>query len=106
MDPLAGFLAAAVRIGTPLLLAATGELVTERAGVINLSIEGAMLAGALGSALGATAWGTSGGALGGLLAGTAVAGCFALVSVLGRADQVIAGTALTLASLGLTGDAH
>ena len=40
MEALAGFLAAAVRIGTPLLLAATGELVTERAGVINLSIEG------------------------------------------------------------------
>ena len=45
---LTGFLASAVRVSTPLLLAATGETLTERAGVINLGIEGAMLAGALG----------------------------------------------------------
>ena len=53
----AGFLAAAVRVATPLLLAATGETVTERAGVINLGIEGMMLAGALAAALGASAAG-------------------------------------------------
>ena len=43
---LTGFLAAAVRISTPLLLAATGEMLNERAGVVNLGFEGAMLAGA------------------------------------------------------------
>ena len=43
---LAGFLAAAVRVSTPLLLAALGETLSERGGVINLGIEGAMLAGA------------------------------------------------------------
>ena len=53
----AGFLAAAVRVATPLLLAATGETVTERAGVINLGIEGMMLAGALAAAHGASAAG-------------------------------------------------
>ncbi|HJR16462.1 MAG TPA: hypothetical protein VJ808_06375, partial [Gemmatimonadales bacterium] len=52
-----GFLAAAVRVATPLVLAATGETITERAGVINLGIEGMMLAGALAATLGATAWG-------------------------------------------------
>ncbi len=52
-----GFLAATIRISTPLLLAATGEMITERAGVINLGLEGAMLAGALGAAIGATAGG-------------------------------------------------
>ena len=54
---LAGFLAAAVRVATPLLLAATGETVTERSGVINLGLEGMMLAGALAATLGATAAG-------------------------------------------------
>jgi len=64
MDPLlllTGFLAAAVRVATPLLFAATGETVTERSGVINLGIEGQMLAGALAAALGASAWGPWGG---------------------------------------------
>src|SRR5687767_5858922 len=53
MDPVTGYLEASVRIATPLLWAAAGELVAERAGVINLGVEGAMLAGALAAALGA-----------------------------------------------------
>ena len=55
--PLAGFLAAAVRVATPLLLAATGETIAERSGVINLGVEGVMLAGALAATVGATAAG-------------------------------------------------
>ena len=43
---LSGFLAATVRVSTPLLLAALGETLAERAGVINIGIEGAMIAGA------------------------------------------------------------
>ena len=60
MDPevlAGGFLAAAVRVATPLLFAATGEMIAERSGVINLGTEGAMLAGALAAALGAGTWG-------------------------------------------------
>ena len=49
---ISGFLAATVRVSTPLLLAALGETLAERAGVINIGIEGAMLAGALGGAVG------------------------------------------------------
>ena len=98
-----GFFAAALRIATPLLLAATGELVAERAGMLNLGIEGAMLAGALAAALSASALGPSGGMLISLLAGTACAGVVAAVAVLGRADQVITGTAVTLGAVGLTG---
>ncbi len=100
---IAGFLAAAVRVATPLLLAATGELVAERSGVINLGIEGAMLGGALASAIGASAGGPWVGLLAGLLAGVALAAVFAAVAIGAGADQVITGTAVTLGSVGLTG---
>jgi len=98
-----GFLAAAVRVATPLLLAATGETVTERAGVINLGLEGIMLAGALASALGATEWGPWAGVLSSILAGMVVAAAFSAVTIGARSDQIIAGTAFTLAAIGLTG---
>jgi len=98
-----GFLAAAVRVATPLLLAATGETVTQRSGVLNLGLEGMMLAGALAATLGATASGPWAGVALAVLAGIVLAGVFALVTIGARADQVIAGTAITLAAVGLTG---
>jgi general nucleoside transport system permease protein len=100
---LTGFLAATVRISTPLLFAATGEMLNERAGVINLGIEGAMLAGALASAIGAAAHGPWTGVLLAVMAGMAVAGLFSLVAIGAGADQIITGTAVTLAAVGLTG---
>ncbi len=103
---LSGFLAAAVRVATPLLLAAVGETVTERAGVINLGLEGAMLAGALASALGASAGGPWAGVFAAALAGVAVAALFSLVVVYAGASQIIGGTAVTLASVGLTGTVY
>jgi ABC-type uncharacterized transport system permease subunit len=99
----AGFLAAAVRVATPLLLAAIGETVAERAGVINLGIEGMMLAGALAAALGATVAGPWTGVAAGTGAGVALAACFAAVVVVARGDQIITGTAVTLGAVGLTG---
>ena len=101
-----GFAAAAVRVATPLLLAATGETVTERSGVINLGIEGSMLAGALAAAVGATAGGPWAGVVAGVLAGMALAGIFAAVTVGAGADQIIAGTAVTLGAVGITGVAY
>jgi general nucleoside transport system permease protein len=106
MEPVVlvgGFLAAAVRVATPLLIAATGETVTQRSGVLNLGLEGMMLAGALAAALGATASGPWTGVALAVLAGMTLAGVFALVTIGARADQVIAGTAITLAAVGLTG---
>jgi ABC-type uncharacterized transport system permease subunit len=100
---LVGFLAASVRVATPLLLAATGEAVTERSGVINLGLEGAMLAGALAAALGASAVGPWSGVIAAALAGMAVAIVFAAFVVGAGVNQIIAGTAVTLASVGLTG---
>jgi ABC-type uncharacterized transport system permease subunit len=106
MDPVVlvtGFLAAAVRVTTPLLFAATGETLSERSGVINLGIEGTMLAGALAAALGASAWGAWGGLVAALVVGMMTAGVFALLAIGARADQIITGTAITLAAIGLTG---
>ncbi len=99
----ADVLAAAVGIATPLALAATGETLAERAGVVNLGIEGAMLFGALGGAIGATLAGPTGGVVLGVVAGVLVAALFAAVAIGAGADQIITGTAVTLASVGLTG---
>ncbi|HWA59645.1 MAG TPA: ABC transporter permease [Gemmatimonadales bacterium] len=103
LDLLTGFLASAVRVATPLLFAALGETMSERGGVINLGIEGAMLAGALAAALGGAAGGVWAGAAAAILAGVLVSLLFALVAVRAGADQIITGTALTLGAVGLTG---
>jgi len=108
-DPLSligGFLAASVRVATPLLLAATGETIAERSGVINLGVEGMMLAGALAATLGASAGGPWCGVILAILAGMLLALLFALVTIVSRADQIIAGTAITLAAVGLTGTVY
>lgn len=101
---LALFLEAAVRLGVPLALAALGEAITERSGVINIGLEGSIIAGALGGALGALAFdGAGGGVVVGALAGLVVASVFGAFSIGLRTDQIITGTAVTLGGLGLTG---
>ena len=100
---VAPFLAATVRTATPLALAALGELLVERAGLINVGLEGAILAGAFGSLLGAGVGGVSTGYVGAVIAGLMVAALFATFVVWLRADQIIAGTALTLLCVGVTG---
>ena len=103
-DALTPFLAATIRTAVPLGLAALGELLVERAGLINIGLEGAILAGAFGALVGASAAGSVGAgfcaaAAGGLI----VAILFALCVIWIRADQIIVGTALTLLSVGATG---
>lgn len=102
-DVIAPFLAATVRTATPLALAALGELLVERAGLVNIGLEGAVLAGAFGSLVGATAGGVMWGYIGAIAGGGIVAACFAAFVVWLKADQIITGTALTLCSLGATG---
>ena len=97
------FLAATVRTATPLALAAIGELLVERAGLINVGLEGAILAGAFGSLVGATLGGVPAGYAGAVVAGMLVAAMFATFVLWLRADQIITGTALTLLSVGVTG---
>lgn len=99
------FAEATVRTATPLLLAATGELLIERAGLINIGLEGVILSGAFGALVGATHW------VGGSAAGLAVSACagmlialiFAIATLGMGADQIITGTAITLLALGGTG---
>ncbi|MYC99543.1 MAG: ABC transporter permease [Gammaproteobacteria bacterium] len=101
---LQAFLEASVRLGAPLALAALGETISERAGVINIGLEGSIIGGALGGALGTLLTGSPGaGVLAGATAGTAIAGVFAMFAITLNADQIIVGTAVTLGGLGITG---
>ncbi len=102
-DTVVLFAEATVRTATPLALAALGEVVAERAGVINLGIEGALIGGAFGALVVAGSAGPVLGLVGGAAAGVLIALLFAAVAIGGRADQIIAGTAMSLVGLGLTG---
>jgi simple sugar transport system permease protein len=106
LELVAAFLGASVRTATPLALAALGETVSERAGVINIGLEGSIIAGALGGTLAAATLGVPGGFVAGALAGVLVAALFALFVVGGEVDPIITGTAITLLSLGLTGTVY
>lgn len=89
---------------TPLLIAALGELVVERAGVLNLGVEGMMIMGAaIGFAAAYITGSTLVGAISGTLAGVALASLFALLVVGLAVNQVAAGLALTILGLGISG---
>ncbi|HMQ51624.1 MAG TPA: ABC transporter permease [Anaerolineae bacterium] len=97
------FLTASVRLAMPLATASIGEIISERGGVVNIGLEGMMLAGALGSFVGAyylnDPWL---GLLCGILAGGLVALLHAFVVVTLASDQVVSGVALNIGVLGLT----
>ncbi|MCP5150270.1 MAG: ABC transporter permease [Ectothiorhodospiraceae bacterium] len=92
-----------VTAATPLLFAALGELVVERAGVLNLGVEGMMLCGAIAGFAAATGTGSATvGIVSAALAGAALAMVFAVVALGLRANQVATGLALTLFGVGLS----
>lgn len=102
MTEASPLLDAAIRTATPLLLAASGEVVAERAGVINIGLEGCIIAGAYAAFVAAGASHVAGyGAAS--LAGAAVGILLATLCIWLRRDQIIVGTALTMLALGLTG---
>lgn len=93
-----------VAYAAPLLLAALGEVFAERAGVVNIGLEGLMLVGALVGVLVSVGTGSAYlGALAAALGGAALASVFALFAVGMKRDQVIVGTTINFLSLGLTG---
>ncbi len=88
---------------TPLLFAALGELVVERAGVLNLGVEGMMIIGAIGGFAAAVATGSpTAGFAAAAAAGAALALVFAVLTQVLLSNQVATGLALTLFGLGLS----
>jgi simple sugar transport system permease protein len=100
---LEAFLQGTIRTATPLALAAMGETIAERAGVINIGLEGSIIAGALAATIAAPGLGVGVGTVAAMVAGLVVALLFALFVVTLRADQIITGTAISMLALGATG---
>ena len=97
------FLAQVLRISVPYGLTAVGGAFSERSGVINIALEGILLAGAFGAVAGTLLTGSPvAGVLFGILSGCALAAIHALVTVYGKADQILSGLALNLLALGGT----
>lgn len=90
--------------GTPLLLATTGEIICERAGILNLGVEGVMAVGAVTAFIVTMTTGHPWlGVLAAMAAGFAVSLIHAFTSVTLQANQVVSGLALTMLGLGLSG---
>ena len=95
-------LAAGIAAGTVLVFAAVGEIFAERAGVLNLGVEGMMLMGAVAGFSTSAATGNAWlGVLAGMIAGGLLALLHAVVTIHLRADQVVSGLALTFLGTGL-----
>jgi general nucleoside transport system permease protein len=104
MGLLEAIIISVIAASTPLLLAAAGELVVERSGVLNLGLEGMMI---MGAACGFAAAFFTGsvfiGAICGTLAGAGMSAIFAALTLGLAVNQVAAGLALTIFGIGLSG---
>lgn len=107
MNELTDALLRALAFGTPLLIASLGAIVNERAGVVNLGVEGMMALGALsgfavayGGGMGGNLWLA---VLAAMAAGALAATLHAFVTITLRANQFVSGLALTLLGVGLAG---
>jgi simple sugar transport system permease protein len=99
----AGWLGATLILTTPVLLAALGELISERAGVLNVGLEGMMVSGAfvaylVASKLHSLPLAVVLGVGGGMVFGVVMA----LLAIEARADQVVAGVGVNLMAIGVT----
>lgn len=105
-------IASTIRLATPLVLAALGGLFSERSGVINIALEGKMLAGAFTAAavtyaadtrFGMGAASPWVGLLGGMIAGLFIAVIYALSCIKFKSDQVVSGAAINILMIGMPG---
>ena len=99
----ADFFSATIRLATPLLFATLGGILNERAGVINIGLEGVMLIGALAGVFGA--WFLNSPWLGfacGMIAGGMISWVHGFVSISLRGNQIVSGAAINLIGIGLT----
>lgn len=98
------FLAATVAAGTPILFAASGEMIAERSGIMNLGVEGMMLVGAVSGFMATVITGNH---WWGILAAASAGGLMALIhafiSITLHGNQVVSGLALTIFGTGLSG---
>ncbi|WP_029065442.1 ABC transporter permease [Labrenzia sp. DG1229] len=93
-----------ITAATPLLIAAVGELVVERSGVLNLGVEGMMIMGAvIGFAVANQTGSGSLGVVAAVVAGMAMSALFAFLVLFLVANQVATGLALTILGIGLSG---
>src|SRR4051794_5782084 len=100
---LTQLLASTLRVSTPLVFAALGGIACERAGVINIALEGMMLVGAWGAAVGTLVTHSPWlGSVMGMGAGVVLAGIYAVFVIHWRANQIVAGAAINMLALGLT----
>ena len=112
MNELIGLLRLALITATPIALGAFAGIFSERAGVVNIAIEGMMLTAAMVAQLVAMylhGWGASvgislwAGAIAGILMGCLLGGLHAIVSIRFKADQILSGTVINLLAWGVTG---
>lgn len=104
MTVFIGLIAAMLSLGTPLVIAAAGEAVSERAGVLNIGLEGTMLASAFaGFALASQTGSPWLGFLAGVAAALIIMAITAELVLRRQADQVVVGTGVNLLALGITG---
>lgn len=107
IDLLTAVVASTIAMAIPLLFAALGEVIAERAGVLNVGLEGMVLVGAFAAFAVALPTGSSALGIGAaLLAGSGLGLLLGLFVAHWQASQVVAGTALNLLALGLTGVAY
>ncbi|MDT1064559.1 ABC transporter permease [Paracoccus sp. CPCC 101403] len=100
----ATLIGAAWRLATPLIFASIGEVISERAGVLNIGIEGTMATGAFCGFAAAFASGNLAlGLAAGILAGMIFGLIFGFFTITVKADQIVVGAAINMLGLGLTG---
>jgi ABC-type uncharacterized transport system permease subunit len=104
MEFAEGLITATVRISIPILLVVMGEIVSERGGVLNIGLEGMILAGAFGAFAGAAAGGSPWiGMACAAAASMALAALFAWLVLDVRLDPIVTGVAVNILAMGLTG---
>jgi len=102
MDAMLSLIPQALRISVPYALAAVGGSLCERAGVVNLALEGMLLSGAFAAAVACHFAGAGAGLLAAVAAGVGVAALHALCTIRFRADPIVSGVAINLLAAGGT----
>ncbi|WP_246081590.1 ABC transporter permease [Nocardioides litoris] len=101
--PVVGLLAGALALAVPLVFGALGGVLGERAGIVNIAIDGQLLAGAFAAALvGSVAGSVWAGVLGAMVAGVVVALILGVFAISCYVDQVIVGVVLNVLVIGVT----